>query len=253
MNPCPSCGAETVDNLLCGRCASKLRRDLESIARLWPDLEVTLSRQSRTGSGGRRTDDSPLPVDAQALKVHSYVANQLQTWVRLLDMGDLGELSEPQSWALWLSARTERCRTHGASEEIAAEFSYCKSLIWRTIDLAPELLYCGSCPTCGGMLYAKPGARTVVCRLCQRAGVDVPAVDVEERRGEMRAQAEDSWVTLDELLTAVPRIFDVEVRRNTISVWVHRERLFPRDGLYRVGDVLDLIYGVSSRRVASPT
>ena len=246
----PSCAGDTGDGLLCPRCTGRLRQALTAIAQLWPDLEVVLSRQARTGSGGKRVDDSPLPVDVQALKVYSYVRNQLQTWVRLLDMGDLGGLSEPRLWALWLSARTERCRTHVASDEILAEFEYCRGLVWRVVDLAPEMLYCGSCPVCGGYLYAKPGAKEVVCRRCAQAGIGTPAVNVAARRGEMGAAAEDLLVTLDELLVAVPSLYGVEVRRNTVSVWVHRGRLVThgRDPVrYRVGDVLDLVHGMTLR------
>lgn len=246
MIPCPRCERGTVDGLLCRICTTRLRSDLLTIARLWPQLEITLARQSRRGRGGKRTEDAPLPVDAAALGVYSYTRNQLQTWVALLDLGDRPR-DDPRGWALWLADRSERIRSHVDAADAAAEFHGCAGDVLRVVDLPPELLYCGSCGVCGGYLYAKPGAREVVCRRCVRAGVDVAPVGVEARRGEMRAAAEDLLVSLDELLVAVPSLYGVEVRRNTVAVWVHRGRLVSHGGLFRVGDVLDLVHGLTAR------
>ena len=243
---CPSCEAVTADGLLCSGCTGRLRSALLAVARLWPDLEVTLSRQARTGTGGKRTDPSPLPVDVEALKAYSYVRNQLATWGAAAGCG----LSDPRSRALWLAANVEACRALEDAAGMLGELEYCRTLIRRVVDLPPELLYCGSCQVCGNYLYAKTGTDNVTCRRCVKAGIDTPAVPVEARRGEMRAAAEDLLVTMDELLTAVPALYGVPVRRNTVSVWVHRGRLLPHGAdpqLFRIGDVLDLVHGMTAR------
>ena len=243
---CPACGAETPDGMLCSGCTGRFRSALLAVARLWPDLEVTLSRQARTGTEGKRTDPSPLPVDVEALKAYSYVRNQLATLAALTGCG----VSDPRMRALWLAGNADRCRTLETAADELGEVEYCRTLIRRVVDLPPELLYCGSCQVCGGYLYAKPGAENVTCRRCVKAGIDTPAVPVEARRGEMRAAAEDLLVTMDELLTAVPALYGVQVRRNTVSVWVHRGRLLPRGSdpqLFRIGDVVDLVHGMTAR------
>lgn len=253
---CPCCDRPTADGLMCHTCTGRLTGDLRTMARLWPALEGVLAKTARRGSGGgRRTDPSPLPLDPHAYKVRTYVRNQVTTWCRELDLGDPPPDGRTRTLILWLIARIQRIRGHGASDEIAAEMGYCRTLVWQAVDLAAERTYCGACDTCGADLYARPGATEVLCRDCEKAGLITLPVDVAARREAMRATAEDTLVTMDELLTAVPSLYGVEIRRGTVVSWASRGRLASHAGRYRVGDVLTLaarqLEGPDNRRVGT--
>lgn len=62
---CP-CGA-TIDaaRYVCERCTERLEYDLADIASLWGDLGPVHTKQVNYGTGGKRTDPSPLPIDSR--------------------------------------------------------------------------------------------------------------------------------------------------------------------------------------------
>lgn len=83
MADCVVCGREMADQAYaCRRCAAPVERELEQLARLAPELDVTIARQGRTGEGGRGGDDEPLPFDPQAAQSAWVVVNTVTTWIR---------------------------------------------------------------------------------------------------------------------------------------------------------------------------
>ena len=250
MCPRPDCERPTPDGLLCERCTDHLRRDLAALPGLIADLDVTLTRQARVGSGSSK-DRSPLPLNVAASEVGWAVRNTLGTWVRTIELDDLGDLADdPADWARWLGKRVERIRGHVEGGMLADEIGYCVVSIRQVIDTPPESLYCGPCATCGADLYARPGASEVLCRRCERAGFVALPVDVQTARTALRARAEDMLVTRTEALRALPSMAGVDLPSKTLDRWVQTGRVADRAGRVRLGDVLDAAAGWVARRRA---
>lgn len=261
--PCPACGSDTDDGLLCRRCVRLMAGDLAEIMRLLPQLDVTLSRQSRSGSGGKRTEIG-LPLNTEAFKVSSYVRNQLQSWVRELDMGDLyldqrgcwcrpyractgtrrivlGD--DPVQWCAWLIKRTERIRSHAASDEIASEFAYCRQLLTRAIDRPGDRVFCGRCEVCGQEVYADRGDVQATCRRCAHAGIE-SALPVESARSDMWAEAASRLIPRRLIMDSL-HVYGKPVKPATWRQWIARGHLRPAGEsngapLYLLQRVLDL-------------
>lgn len=242
---CAACGSASVDGLLCTRCSERLRSDLLSIASMWEGLYGARGSGGRSG-GGRSSDMTPLPMSARALKVASYVRNQLQSWVRELDLGDLvidqrgcwcepyracrgwrrvSIPDDPKLWALWLSRRIQRVRGHAASDEICAEFEYCRTLLRRAIDAPPDLVTCGRCPICGGDVLARRGDIEGICRRCEQSGV-VSALPVDSSRAGMWDQVPSMELTRNLIMQALP-MYGVRLKPATFRQWVHRGKIRP--------------------------
>lgn len=245
--PCPSCRKPTNDGLLCDKCGQRCVRNLLGIADMWGDLADTTVGMRKAGGGGKRSETSPLPYSERASKVSHYVRNQITSWVMDLAEDDRLPRDTVPDCARWLAGRMNLIRVHEASDEIAAEFAYCRGLIWSAVDLPPDRVYCGQCQTCGGDLLAKSGALDVICRRCELAGVIALPIDVKVARDHMAAQVEGMWLTHNEILTAMPSMFGIEINRTTLWRWVKTGRLIEVDKKLRASDVLDLAHGEAKR------
>ncbi len=82
------CERPSADGYLCHRCTRVLERILAELPATLTDLQVTITRQSRTsrGGGGKPTKaaESPLPFDVHASDLADRVRNGLSTWIRHL-------------------------------------------------------------------------------------------------------------------------------------------------------------------------
>jgi hypothetical protein len=78
-----SCGRPQPDAAYaCTACAGRLARDLRQLADLAPELDVTIARLGRSGTGGGRATGQPLPVDLGAAEQAWAVVNTVSTWIR---------------------------------------------------------------------------------------------------------------------------------------------------------------------------
>lgn len=210
------------------------------------ELDLTLSRQTGNAPGiGGKSSTIPAPADLDALEVYSYVRNQLQTWVRELDLGDGPRADNPRALCRWLAERVQRMRMHPAVDELAGEIDCCHKMIRRVVDRHDDRVSVGRCEICDAGLMAEPEAITVTCRKCERAGVET-IVEVAPRRRQLLAAAEERTLPRDAILRAVPLMWRIEINRETFRSWVKRGRLVPTTvtaagtPLYRMRDVLDL-------------
>lgn len=249
---CPSCGRPEHDGLLCKRCTEYLTRDLQSMPEWLRELDLTLSRQTgkMENLGGKASKNSaiPAPANLDALKVYSYVRNQLQTWVRELALGDDRDLADnPRAWAHWLAKRVQRMRMHPAVDELISEIDYCHKLIRRVVDRPMDRIYVGECGICKRAIHAPADADAVVCPRCKAAGVEpLPEVLVIPRRAELLATAEGRELPAAEVLHMIALFWQVTIPRRTFRTWVERGQLQRANdasedlATYRVGDVLVL-------------
>lgn len=82
MAECATCGRPCDDATVCAPCARRVRDALRELAGLAPELDVTIARLGRSGSGGRGADRHPLPVDLGASAQAWAVVNTVVTWIR---------------------------------------------------------------------------------------------------------------------------------------------------------------------------
>lgn len=246
MTTCPSCGRPEHDGLLCQRCTRMLTEDLHRLPEWLAELETTMSRQTgKAPAIGGKSAEIAAPANLRALNVYSYVRNQLQTWVRELDLGDGPKADNPRAWIDWLAERIQRMRMHPAVDELIAEIDYCHKLIRRAVDRHDDRISVGRCEVCTEPLMASPDAEAITCRKCERAGIET-IVEVAPRRRQMLADAEQRLLPRDAVLRAVPLMWRVEINRETFRSWVKRGRLKHSEvtpsgtPLYRLRDVLDL-------------
>jgi hypothetical protein len=245
---CPRCHAAQYDALLCPRCTQRIRADLTRIPDIWTDLQDTITGQVRMSDGGR-TNEPPLPYREKAVNASRYVHNQLSTWIRDLDCGDIDCGDNVPAMSAWLQQRVERIRSHPAADEAADEFAYCVTIMLPLVDRPAEMQFCGKCDTCNADLYAKPGAREATCRRCQTGGVTT-TYSPEQRRAVVLAQLEHHWGTVTEC-SRILLNYGLDVETRTIKDWTRPNRhgvvkLAKRGtnqaghSLYRFGDVMTL-------------
>ena len=185
---CPACGAATPDGLPCFDCTNRLLGDLRTIGELWPAIlerRVTGER-GPIGTGGSH---GITPMSEKRREDVEAVRNALSTWVR--DLGaDVPD--EVPAWCDWLVRHVPEMRSHPAADELYEDVSAAWHTVTRLVDLPADRVLVGVCPVCESddveWLYAEPGATSVVCRRCKKAGVE-SVYDVTESRRRMLEQA----------------------------------------------------------------
>jgi hypothetical protein len=222
---------------------------LAVIVELHDELEVTLTRQAVLGSRSEsRSAETPLPFHTTASDVAGEVRGVLVAWCRLLieEYGDPYPADTVPAIAGHLAGRAEVLRHHEAAPVAVAEITDLARRVQRVVDRLPERRYLGLCE-CEAVLTANPGDLHAACRVCGAV------VDVEARRGAMLAALDDQLLTLADVVRAVSSLAE-PIPLDTAKSWVHRGRLtgHGRDAtgvaLYRVGDVLDLLWDERARK-----
>lgn len=280
---CPNyaeCGVWTQDGLLCSRCTSRLRHALRKLPEAYPDLDVTLSRQSKTGEPGKRGRETPVVFDQVASLTKTDVLHTLIVWI-----GDLAErMGEDldqrdlichghtcvtvitwkpgrtvRDWCEWIIHRMAQIRSHPDAAKIYDELIYTLRIALRAVDRPADVEFAGRCDLCGSDIYARPGTELageeVACRKCvEVVGPDgyVPYYDVADRRSWMRAQYRESLAPAAEIILVSPSMFGVEINPNTFRSWVNRGLLAasgngPAGPLYSVDRVVTLASQAAER------
>lgn len=248
---CPRCGRVAADGLLCRRCLSDAHKALRLIAVHWADVYLHRPGQGASGhvSGPR------YPLTDNQVKVSSYVRNQLSTWVRELDMGDtVGLADDPVMWALWLSTRTQRIRSHAAGDEAIDEFVYCADKVMRAIENPLRRIGCGKCPICGTDVFAVGDDQVGTCRRCDELGI-VSQLPPLSKRTDLWARMENEPMPRRMLLEALP-LFGMYVKPATFRQWVHRRSIAAVDEVggvarYTLADVRKLLDQVLAKDSAA--
>lgn len=226
----------------CGTCTGRLLNDLNALPGLLDDLDDTITRQVRIGDrAGKRTDDTPLPVNLVASEVMDVARSTLLAWVLTIEDGDVGGLADdPRAWCRWLVDRIERIRRHEEAVTLADEIAAARHMVRRAVDLPVERQYLGVCEACGTDLYAAKGSSSVMCGRCQRLTGDAPDIDVEARRSQISASMVDMLAPKSEVLGYVRWQLGVEIPDGTFRSWISRGALQAHAGRYRIGDVIRL-------------
>lgn len=240
--PCPRayaedrpCGEMTPDGRLCRQCESRLRHSLKELPDLWRHLQLTRTRQARTGTSGQRGSEDPLPFSFDASWDSDAIIMTLHTWIRDLQetygiSTDPG--SDMTSWCSWLTGQMHHIRNHPAVDQLWDELTEPARVIKRTVDQPAEQTYVCVCAICSARVFGPEWADEVECRRCRevadRDGEGyVPAYSRMEEEDHKRELLRDSVVMVGELRSAVLHTEGIRVNRKTLHSWVTRERLKP--------------------------
>ncbi|RKS07581.1 hypothetical protein DFP74_3259 [Nocardiopsis sp. Huas11] len=249
--PCgvPSCVNPVADDaLVCAGCAQRLANALELVVGdgdggLAEDLDLTLSRQRRTGPGnmGRRSTETPLAYDPTASEAAAVLRNTLSTWCRLLheEIGGRLPADTTPAMAAWLGRFVSWLRRSDFGPECVDEVLAAVAEAQRAVDLPAERVIAGLCEQCGSACYARPGAEHTRCREC-----DTPLA-VRDGRRRLLLAAGEHLVTAADAARALNTLGH-EVTAAAVRGYARRGRLTSRGTgsagrpLYSLGEVIDV-------------
>lgn len=253
------CNQPVRDSLVCQSCADALAEALGDVPALAGELETTITRQSRLGTGGR-SSNRPLVFAWDPSVMRNALRNTLTTWTRVLHDTHGGELPADTipAVARWLLARVDWLRAHPAAAEAVDEITACVDDCRRAVDRPPELWYAGRCgyigdeqrmiqavygepaTPCEADLYATPGAGIIQCPRCKAT------YNVEQRRTWLLDAVDDTRAHAELIARALSRLGQ-PVTSAMIRGYAHRGRLVPHGvdhhgrPTYCVGDVRRLL------------
>lgn len=260
MSECLVCAQPIVDTAyVCHDDEQRLGARLRNSGELWPEMDVTVARQSRMGQPGprprghapaspirpdgkkRHYDDQVighpggLVVDLGASDTRDALINTVTTWARVIaeERGHTPPSTMP-ALLRWLAGQLGWVRHQPWAAEAWDELGDVERAIARVIDRPVELVDAGQCwadtdaGPCQRWLTARPGAAVITCPDCRTPH------DTAARREWMLAQAGDMLGTPVELA----RWLSLPV--GTVYSWVSRGRLIGSGGLYRVRDAQKL-------------
>lgn len=236
--PCPRafaeehpCGEMTPDGLLCRRCESRLRHALKELPTLWQHLQVTLTRQAKTETGGKRGTEEPLPFSFDASWDSDAVIMTITTWIRDIQE-TYGVTTDPgttmTSWCLWLLEQMHHIRNHPAVEQLWDELTEPGRVIKRTIDRPADLVFVCPCALCGHQVFAPEGVDEVECKECRRVVGDtgyVPTYSKAEEEQRKKELMRQEVVPAHDLREAISYVEGIRVNRKTLHSWIARNRL----------------------------
>lgn len=259
MSDCDICTRPS-DARLCRACIDKLVAELDQIAWLVDQVEITLTRQGRTGDrNGGRSAERPLPFHHGASVDLESMHGGLAFWT--LTVAEQRNLTPPEdrtapALADWLIRWIGDAAQVNDAAELHGDILALTTAARRTIDRHADLRFVGPCdghqaltkpadqPCCGKDLYVTLHAREAVCRT-DGCGAVYP---IEDRRVWLLEQAVDQLRTARQLAYELPWIAGVHVTAKTIGMWSARDKITrylpdPRDpsggARFRVGEVIE--------------
>lgn len=264
MTECATCGAAVDAAVLCGGCTHILKVRLGEVVPLLRELETTVHRLDRAGTGGKGQKNAapPLPLNIDAMSQGVRLRQCLARWCAAVVEVRGGRVPVPDDFAAYLFAELGWIRTRDFAPDMFADVITSVDAVVRAVDLPPDrknAVYVGPCGQqvdgggqCPHELWAAKGHVTVRCRNC---GTDW---NIPGRRSAALYAAVDELATADAISRALTT-HDFDVTAARIYQWRFRGKLVvaaytrvdngdkygSRVGLplYRVGDVLDLVLG----------
>lgn len=270
--PRPECDEPVADGLLCARDTSRLRHALREIPGAFKDLDLTTTRQSKTG-GGKRGRETPLPFDVDAAAAREAVIMTVASWIRDLAETHGEDLDHRElvchghactvvvswapgrtmsGWCSWLLERMHRIRAHPAVEQLWDELIDCGRLIDREVDRPADQTYLCACALCGSPVFGPEHQDEVECRACALVvgkGDDgeplgyIPVYSRAEERQRSKDALRETAVPAGDLRTAIAHVEGWWPNRKTVHSWITRGRLVPVEWrgdvpLYSVADAV---------------
>jgi hypothetical protein len=261
QNRCTTCPRPIADTAYgCGHCALDLARKLDDLAAILPELETTISRQDRIGSGGARASGAeiPLPYRPEASERADVIRGELTTWARVVqeETGRYLVGSSLPALARYIADAVDWARYRQQWPEFHAALRPLLGSTLGLIDRPADKVYLGPCRTavegsplsCWADVYARPGAAFGVCRECDTRH------DVAKSREWLLRALRERLARPVEIAGVLRGFGNASVGYSTIARYAEQKLITAhgQDGhgrdLYRIGEVLDLHARLASRR-----
>lgn len=245
----------------CSTCATRIGRQLATIAELTPDARAVAARQTRRGAAVRGSGhERALPFDPKATEMLDDAQNALTTWVRYVadergvevpSVPVGGRTGESEGDAMvvaaqWLTSHLTWFRHRGPEVvEFARDVTTVTRILHSIVDPPRQKRYAGPCPTtidgetCGTDLYARAGQGVAACRVC---GWEY---NVDAQQAWMREQVRERLARPVEIAGILGQL-GFAVAYSTIAAYVAKGQIVAVEvdgrgrALYRIGDVMDL-------------
>lgn len=253
QNTCTTCPRKVPDVAYgCPACAVGLARLLDQLAAFLPEIDTTVARQDRIGSGGARPAGAEveLPYRPEVAERAAAIRGELSTWARLVheETGRYLVGDSPSALARYLAEAVDWARYRQQWSEF---YGALRPLLGRTlglIDRPADKVYLGPCRTptgepgqvCWADVLAVPGAAFGRCRSCGTQH------NVRDSREWLLRALRNRLARPVEIAGVLRQFGDAKVGYSTIAAYAARKLIVPHgvDGhgreLYRIGDVLDL-------------
>lgn len=255
---------------VCGACSGELARHLAAVPWLAAHLELTITRQTRIGSGGGSgARERPVPYDDRASRAAELLRDTMLLWAGVLAQGrrrppgpacaarrcrhrsceSIRYWTEPPSTGMsarWLSVQLDRIERHPGVVEIVEGVRYAVQRAETVVDRPPDSWYAGPCDSCAADMYAEVGATMVQCLGCANSYGAV------HRREQLLAAAEDALAPATLAARALTTLGQ-PVTPERIRKWAERNRITPHgtdpNGApqYRIGDIRYLLAEMERR------
>lgn len=263
---------------ICGACTAELARELEAVPELVEDLDLAISRQTKltSGSVGGRSPERPLPWNERASEAADHLSVILMGWARVLNStvqplqgpacqdcahpsclyADLGREPHrhPAAAADFLRRHAYALIAHPAGPDAVEEILTAVRNARYATDTPPrDLIYAGPCDVCDADLYARPDAARVACRWCRDDDGERLVYEVLARRKWMKEALKDRELPAPAIARALTSLIR-PIKPALLHTWVARQKLHPTGlddlerMLFRVGDVMDLMAAVPTRK-----
>lgn len=238
MNRCQHCSVVSHDGVrLCATCARRLYGLLVESGRLWGQLQITITRQSKTSApqpGGKGTE-TPLMFDETASEAAWVLRDTLNRWG-----AEIGLQGSPEAS---VTARHMRMRIGDLVQlddagQCVDEIANAVTLGHKAIDQTVRI-YLGPCG-CGREMFARDNEGTFDCSCGASHRIDV-------RRSENLERSRSLVVTDHEAVEYLGAVFGIRIRVSRIRNWGSRWQIprtrdpESRQHIYRLGDILDMI------------
>lgn len=241
---CQRCSQLTDYKNLCTKCLREIYKQLTSLAVLVVQLQVTVTRQAKTGvqQPGGGNGEKPLMFDDNASEIAHAVQVYADYWF-LRSGGPRGDLSTFQR-VLWLREKRAQLAQDQLIGECVHQLENLLSLAWDAVDHKPVRIYLGRCE-CGWEMFEYADAGVYECRCGKRHMVDT-------RRHENLRNAQILMVTAEQAILYLGDVFGIRIKITRIRNWgsrgqVHRVRdPVSGDYMYRLGEILEMLRGTQS-------
>lgn len=282
---CLRCAQPVADNgRICSPCWFPLERDLGDVTWLAEQLDITLSRQSRTAprAYGSRSRETPVAFDPRASEVAGHLRAILVSWARMVieERGwpdppfgpkcwpsrrcahasclRIGEYSAPPNELVgigrYLLGQSNWLRHHPAASDALEEITTAIRAARQAVDAAPEMLTVGPCDPkglhgdpCTQELRVRAGREFVECAAC---GLTWRVAD----RREYLVEAAQELLVTAYVLSRFLAAYGEPLNRRRITRWADAGHIVSHgcdargNALYKIGEVQEVLTRVNELR-----
>ncbi len=221
LTPCQLCESPT-EARTCLACVGAVEALLDQASAVLPDLAHEATGQAKKAPGGWSTGSEgvPLGIRLAPLQASDDITQAVRALAAHIGVGcKTPHTLKPEVYKLaWPAADRADLKT------VYADLSLAVRTAVRLVDVQPELILFGWCPSCGDLVRAPADRTYQVCRCGQ--GLDLIAL--KEKRGDMvHDRLDGSYFTVGDTVDALA-CCGFTVTQEQVSMWGARGKI-PRE------------------------